>query len=69
MKKIFVICFLLLLIMGIGSVWAQDRKLPEPGGGTVAVLDKVTFVEVRDRGPGIPQRHPLRGREGKNPDC
>ena len=52
MKKIFVICFLLLLIMGTGTVWAQEQKLPEPGGGTVAVLDKGTFVEVRDRGPG-----------------
>jgi hypothetical protein len=52
MKKTFVICFSLLWIMGTGTVWAQERKLPEPGGGAVAVLDKATFVEVRDRGPG-----------------
>jgi hypothetical protein len=35
-----------------GVAQAQERKLPEPGGGTVAVLDKTTFVEVSDRGPG-----------------
>ena len=52
MKNIFVICFLLLLIMGTGTVWAQERKLPDPSGGNVAVLDKGAFVEVRDRGPG-----------------
>jgi hypothetical protein len=52
MKKIFVICYVLVLAVGTGTVWAQERKLPEPGGGTVAVLDKATFVEVRDRGPG-----------------
>ena len=52
MKKTFAICFSLLWIMGTGTVWAQERKLPEPGGGAVAVLDKATFVEVRDRGPG-----------------
>ena len=52
MKKIFVIYFLLLVIMETGTVWAQERKLPESGGGTVAVLDRGTFVEVRDRGPG-----------------
>jgi len=35
-----------------GVAQAQERKLPDPSGGNVAVLDKATFVEVRDRGPG-----------------
>ena len=35
-----------------GVVQAQERKLPDPTGGNVAVLDKGAFVEVRDRGPG-----------------
>ena len=35
-----------------GVAQAQERKLPDPSGGNVAVLDKGTFVEVRDRGPG-----------------
>jgi|FrelakmetLWP11LW_1041352.scaffolds.fasta_scaffold23190_1 hypothetical protein len=35
-----------------GVAQAQERKFPETGGGTPAVLDKATFVEVRDRGPG-----------------
>lgn len=54
MKKRLACCMmqaiLLLTICGIG--WAQEGKLPDPAGGTVAVLDKGTFVEVRDRGPG-----------------
>jgi len=53
--KRFLIGFLLSLIMLSaihGVTQAQEKKLPELGGGTVAVLDKATFVEVRDRGPG-----------------
>ena len=53
--KRFLAGFLLstLMLSAIaGVVQAQERKLPEPGGGNVAVLDKGTFVEVRDRGPG-----------------
>jgi len=53
--KRFLAGFLLstLMLSAIaGVVQAQERKLPDPGGGNVAVLDKGTFVEVRDRGPG-----------------
>ncbi|NPV03216.1 MAG: hypothetical protein HPY67_00565 [Syntrophaceae bacterium] len=35
-----------------GPVQAQERKQPDTGGGHVAALDRGTFVEVRDRGPG-----------------
>ena len=35
-----------------GDAQAQERKLPDSSGGNVAVIDKATFVEVRDRGPG-----------------
>ena len=35
-----------------GIVWAQETKLPDPSGEGMVVLDKGTFVEVRDRGPG-----------------
>ncbi len=53
MKKRIACCMmpaiLLLTICGIG--WAQERKLPDPAGGTVAVLDRTSFVVVRDRGP------------------
>ena len=51
--KRFVICTsAVLLLSGLcGTSWAQDRKLPDPAGGTVAVLDKNSFVVVRDRGP------------------
>lgn len=50
--KRFVICIsALLLLSGLcGAAWAQERTLAEPRGGTVAVLDKSTFVVVRDRG-------------------
>jgi len=41
---------LLSAIYGVAQ--AQERKLPDPSGGNVAVLDKGAFVEVRDRGPG-----------------
>ena len=53
MKKIL-ICLLqaVLLFTFLGVAGAQERKLPDPSGGAVAVLDKGTFVEVRDRGPG-----------------
>ena len=51
--KRFVICIsAALLVSGLcGVLWAQERKLPDPAGGTVAVLDKTSFVVVRDRGP------------------
>ncbi len=51
--KRFVICIsTVLLLCGLcGGLWAQERKLPDPAGGTVAVLDKTSFVVVRDRGP------------------
>ncbi len=54
MKRILTGILLSLIMLSVihGVVQAQERKLPEPGGGTVAVLDKATFVEVRDRGPG-----------------
>ena len=42
----------LMLSAIAGVVQAQERRLPDPGGGGVAVLDKGTFVEIRDRGPG-----------------
>ena len=35
-----------------GVAQAQEKELRYSGWGTVAVLDKATFVEVRDRGPG-----------------
>jgi hypothetical protein len=35
-----------------GMVWAQETKLQVPSGEGMVVLDKGTFVEVRDRGPG-----------------
>ncbi len=53
--KRFLAGFLLSMLMlsaFAGVVQAQERKLTDPGGGGVAVLDKGTFVEVRDRGPG-----------------
>mgnify|MGYP001768900618 CR=1 FL=1 len=51
--KRFVICTWAVLLVSVffGSAWAQERKLPDPAGGTVAVLDKTSFVVVRDRGP------------------
>ena len=53
MKKILVVCMVAAMAaMGIlGTGWAQERKAPVPGGGTVAVLDKANFVVVADRGP------------------
>lgn len=54
MKKILAVFLLSVLIQsaiyGVGQ--AQERKLPDPKEGSVAVLEKGTFVEVRDRGPG-----------------
>ena len=35
-----------------GAAQAQETKLQAPSGESMAVLDKGTFVEVRDRGPG-----------------
>ena len=54
MRRILTGMLLSVIMLSVihGVVQAQERKLPEPGGGTVAVLDKGTFVEVRDRGPG-----------------
>jgi hypothetical protein len=54
MKRILIVLVLSVFMLSVinGVAQAQDRKLPEPGGGNVAVLDKATFVEVRDRGPG-----------------
>ena len=53
MKKILVTCLVQTILMTgiIGMGWAQERKVPTPGGGTVAVLDKSSFVVVGDRGP------------------
>ena len=53
MKRILI--FLLQAVMFFtlfGVTWAQERKLPDASGGDMVVLDKGTFVEVRDRGPG-----------------
>jgi hypothetical protein len=54
MRRILTGILLSVIMLSVihGVAQAQERKLPEPGGGTVAVLDKGTFVEVRDRGPG-----------------
>ena len=51
--KRYVICLLPVLLLSslYGVAWAQEKKLPDSAGGTVAVLDKATFVVVRDRGP------------------
>jgi len=53
MKKTLAICMVAAIAgMGIiGTGWAQEKKVPVPGGGTVAVLDKSSFVVVGDRGP------------------
>jgi hypothetical protein len=54
MKRILIGFILSMSILSAihGVVQAQERKLPDPTGGNVAVLDKGAFVEVRDRGPG-----------------
>lgn len=54
MKKILIGSFLsVFMLFGIsGAAQAQERKQPDTGGGHVAALDRGTFVEVRDRGPG-----------------
>ena len=54
MKRILIVLALSVFMLSVihGVAQAQERKLPEAGGGTVAVLDKATFVEVLDRGPG-----------------
>src|SRR5512138_373472 len=53
MKKytLWMVVLSLILLTGMNAQ-AQERKLPDPSGGNVAVLDKGAFVEVRDRGPG-----------------
>jgi len=52
MKRVVICMSAVLLLSGLcGAAWAQERKLPDPAGGTVAVLDKTSFVVVRDRGP------------------
>jgi len=40
-----------LLFAFLGTAGAQERKPPDPNGVDMVVLDKGTFVEVRDRGP------------------
>ncbi len=54
MKKMWAFCLIstILVMVLFGFSWAQESKVPVPGGETVAVLDKGTFVEVYDRGPG-----------------
>ncbi|HQL90223.1 MAG TPA: hypothetical protein PLQ15_06440 [Syntrophales bacterium] len=54
MKRILIGSLLTVFVLsGVhGAVQAQERKQPDLGGGHVAVLDRGTFVEVRDRGPG-----------------
>jgi hypothetical protein len=54
MKKVLAgIIFLLFMLCVIhGTAQAQETTLPAPGGEGMVVLDKGTFVEVRDRGPG-----------------
>jgi hypothetical protein len=54
MRRILTGILLSVIMLSVihGVAQARERKLPEPGGGTVVVLDKGTFVEVRDRGPG-----------------
>jgi hypothetical protein len=42
----------LMLSASHGVAQAQEMKLPDPNDGGMVVLDKGTFVEVRDRGPG-----------------
>jgi hypothetical protein len=54
MKRILIGYLLSILMLSAtqGVVQAQERKMPDPSGGNVAVLDKGTFIEVSDRGPG-----------------
>jgi hypothetical protein len=54
MKRILIVLLLSVFMLSVihGVAQAQERKLPGMGGGSVAVLDRATFVEVRDRGPG-----------------
>jgi hypothetical protein len=42
----------ILLLVTHGVAQAQETKLPDPSVEGLVVLDKGTFVEVRDRGPG-----------------
>jgi len=55
MRKIILVGLLLALFMPLGlsgDLQAQERKQPDTVSGHVAALDRGTFVEVRDRGPG-----------------
>ncbi|HET6490143.1 MAG TPA: hypothetical protein VFG28_10300 [Syntrophales bacterium] len=54
MKRILsgILLSVLMLCVVHGAAKAQEMKLTDPGGEGMVVLDKGTFVEVRDRGPG-----------------
>ena len=52
MKRFVIWTSAVLLVSAFfGTACAQERKLPDPTGGSVAVLDRNSFVVVRDRGP------------------
>ena len=55
MKRILtgILLSVLMLYASHGVAQAQETKLPDPSDGGMVVLDKGTFVEVRDRGPGF----------------
>jgi hypothetical protein len=54
MKRILggILLSVLMLSASHVVVQAQETKLPDQSGEGIFVLDKGTFVEVRDRGPG-----------------
>jgi len=54
MKSILtgILLSVLMLSASQGVAQAQETKLPDSNDGGMVVLDKGTFVEVRDRGPG-----------------
>jgi hypothetical protein len=54
MKSILtgILLSVLMLSASHGVAQAQETKLPDLNDGGMVVLDKGTFVEVRDRGPG-----------------
>ena len=53
MKRNLISLLLTVILLTLfGVAWSQEGKLPDPSEGGIIVLDKGTFVEVRDRGPG-----------------
>jgi hypothetical protein len=54
MKRVLagILLSVILLSAAHGVAQAQETKLPDSSGEGIVVLDKGTFIEVRDRGPG-----------------